>query len=73
MREDLKEGSIVMCLDEKSSRGTWPMGRVTRVIKSGDGHVRSAMIKTQNGEYHRPISKLCLLLEDDINIHDELT
>ena len=66
LRQNLTPGSIVLSLDEKTPRGTWPMGRVLKVFKSADGNVRKALIKTERGEYLRPISKLCLLLEDEI-------
>ena len=64
-RHNLKEGDIVLLLDEKSDRGTWPMGRVTAVITSEDGHVRQARVKTLTGEYTRPISKMCRILEGE--------
>ena len=65
LREDLKVGSVVLSLDEKLPRGTWPLGRVMEIKRSSDGRVRSAVIKTEQGVYHRPISKMCLLLESD--------
>ncbi|KAK4037762.1 hypothetical protein OUZ56_029791 [Daphnia magna] len=47
-----------------SPRGHWPIGRVTRVIPSPDGVVRSVYVKTPTGEYYHPVSKLCLLESD---------
>ena len=67
LRQDLKEGDIVLTLDEKTPRGTWPMGKVIEVMRNSDGHVRSALVKTEQGLYYRPISKLCMLLENDIS------
>ena len=37
------------------------MGRIIKVIRGKDDHVRVAEIKTQNGIIVRPIVKLCLL------------
>ena len=39
----------------------WPLGRVTRVHRAKDGHVRSVEIKTKAGSLIRPITKLCFL------------
>ena len=66
VRQDLKENDIVLSLDEKTPRGTWPMGKVLQVFRDEDEHVRSAFVKTEKGTYHRPISKLCMLLESEI-------
>ncbi|XP_069979436.1 uncharacterized protein [Penaeus vannamei] len=62
-RRDVKKGDIVLALDERLPRGTWPLARVIEVMCDSDGHVRSAKLKTVSGEYIRPISKMCLLLE----------
>ena len=65
-RRDLKPGDVVMTLDEKLPRGTWPLGRVMEVIKSSDGQVRSVKVKTESSVYHRPVNKLCVLLETEM-------
>ena len=62
-RRDLAEGDVVMVLDEKLPRGTWPLGRIVEVVKSTDGHVRSVKLRTENGVYHRSVNKLCVLPE----------
>nr|XP_027215199.1 uncharacterized protein LOC113808079 [Penaeus vannamei] len=66
-RRDVKKGDIVLALDERLPRGTWPLARVIEVMCDSDGHVRSAKLKTVSGEYIRPISKICLLLENEIS------
>ena len=65
-RRDLKPGDIVMILDEKLPRGTWPLGRVTEVLRSADNSVRSVKLRTENGSFHRPVNKLCVLLESEL-------
>nr|XP_027225525.1 uncharacterized protein LOC113817652 [Penaeus vannamei] len=67
-QRNLKVGDIVLSLDNKLPRGSWPLGRVLEVISDADGHVRSARLKTASGEYLRPISKMCLLLENEIDV-----
>ncbi|XP_069983718.1 uncharacterized protein [Penaeus vannamei] len=66
-QRNLKVGDIVLSLDNKLPRGSWPLGRVLEVISDADGHVRSARLKTASGEYLRPISNMCLLLENEID------
>ncbi|XP_069986261.1 uncharacterized protein [Penaeus vannamei] len=66
-RRDVKKGDIVLVLDERLPRGTWPLARVIEVMCDSDGHVRSAKLTTVNREYIQPISKMCLLLENEIN------
>ena len=43
-------------------RNRYPLGRVTNVFTSADNLVRTVEVKTQNGTYVRPISKLVLLV-----------
>ena len=64
-RRDLQIGDLVLTLDERSERGTWPMGRVLEVERDSDGRVRKAKVKTEKGVYLRPVQKLCMLLESD--------
>ena len=40
----------------------WPLARITEVHTGQDGLVRVATIKTANGTYKRPVTKLALLL-----------
>ena len=58
---NLKNGDLVLIIDENSPRGMWPLGLVTEVNVSQDGFVRSARLKTQTTELVRPISKLVYL------------
>ena len=62
---NLKVDDVVVIVDDKLPRCSWPMGRVTKVHTDELGAVREAWVKTQSGEMHRPISKLCMLLEND--------
>ena len=52
---------MVLLTDENTHRGQWPLGRVTRIHKAKDGHVRSVEVKTKAGFLVRPITKLCFL------------
>jgi hypothetical protein len=60
-KKNLAVDDVVLVVTPNSPRGHWPIGRVTRVVLSPDGVVRSVFVKTSAGEYHRPVAKLCLL------------
>ena len=60
-RTNLEVGDIVLVLDEATPRKDWLLGKVVETSKGGDGLIRSATVKTQNGVYVRPITKLFLL------------
>ena len=58
---NVREGDLVLVVDENSPRGCWPLGRVLRVLPGDDGRVRAAEVRTKSGTYIRPVVKLCLL------------
>ncbi len=68
-RRNVAVDDLVLIVDNNSPRGKWPTGRVTELIISKQGKkttpraVRSVRVKTDTGEYIRPIVKLCLLRE----------
>ena len=62
---NLTVGDIVIVIDRENSVGNWPTGRVMETFAGQDGVVRSALVRTQGSEYHRPVAKLCLLEEAD--------
>jgi hypothetical protein len=64
-QRNLQKGDIVLIVDHNAPRNSWPMGRVQEVHQDKNGLVRSAAIKTKTSTLARPVSKLCLLLEQD--------
>ena len=53
---------VVLVVDEKTPRGSWPLGRVLEVHSNRrDGFVRSLKVKTSTTVLIRPISKIVLL------------
>ncbi|XP_037787722.1 uncharacterized protein LOC119583322 [Penaeus monodon] len=62
---NISVGDVVLVVDEHVPRCSWPMGKVIDVVRGKDGRVRSVRVKTQLGEYDRPISKMCKLLEKE--------
>ncbi len=52
---------LVLELDNKYRRPQWKMALIIDTYPGNDNHVRKVRIKTANGEYDRPIHKLCLI------------
>lgn len=53
---------IVLVVDDRLPRGSWPLGRITGVRKNPrDGLVRSVTVKTKSSVLDRPITKIVLL------------
>ena len=66
VKRNLKVGDIVLVVDADSPRCSWPLGKVTEVVPDKSGVVRKAIVKTRNGEVLRPLSKMCMILENDV-------
>ncbi|XP_060577620.1 uncharacterized protein LOC132734785 [Ruditapes philippinarum] len=64
---DVVEGDLVLVADENMPRGQWPLGKVMKVIKSRDGHVRSCVVRARGSELVKPVTKLCLLEASFVN------
>lgn len=60
-------GDVVLVVDDRISRGSWPLGRIVETMPDRLGHVRRVRVKTQTNVLDRPIHKVCLLLEMDEN------
>ena len=64
-RENLSKGDMVLMIDESIPRGHWKRAIVEKTFPGPDGLVRSAQIRSNQGTYNRPITKLVLLLSAD--------
>lgn len=60
-QEPLKEGDIVLVIDEKNPRNWYPKGKVLSTTKSTNGQVRSVEVQTSDGIYTRPAVKIAKL------------
>ena len=58
-------GDIVVLQEDGLVPSKWQLARVTEVHPGRDGIVRVASVKTSNGTYKRPVTKLALLLPSD--------
>ena len=63
---NLQVGDIVLIVDESAPRCSWSMARVQEVIPDKKGFVRRAKVKTATTVLVRPVTKLCLLLEQEV-------
>ena len=53
---------IVLVVDHRVPRSSWPLGRVTTVRENrSDGRVRNVTVKTRTSVYEHPIDKIVLL------------
>ena len=59
--KNLKEGNVVLVAEPNQPRGIWPLGRIVSTHPGQDGMVRAVTVRTQYGEYKRPITKLRFL------------
>ncbi|XP_065077557.1 uncharacterized protein LOC135700826 [Ochlerotatus camptorhynchus] len=57
----IRVNDIVVIVDPKLPRNTWPKGRVIGIKQGSDGQVRSATVQTSGGIYERPTVKLAVL------------
>ena len=64
--QPMKENDLVLVMHQDKPRGLWPQGRIVKVFKGPDGQVRSVEIKTKTRVHKRPVSKLCLLEEAQV-------
>ncbi|XP_072177022.1 uncharacterized protein [Diadema setosum] len=62
---NLQVGDIVLIADETAPRCSWSMARVQEVMPDKKGSVRRAKVKTATSVLTRPVTKLCLLLEQE--------
>ena len=66
-RDNLEIDDVVLLMDEDTKRSLWKMGRVTKTYPGKDGRVRSVEVRTINGTYNRPVTKLCILVSKNEN------
>ncbi|XP_076029146.1 uncharacterized protein LOC143017993 [Oratosquilla oratoria] len=65
INRDLKEGDVVLMVENNTPRSHWLLAKVVRSIESKDGLIIQVEEARGKRLYKRPISKLILLLEGD--------
>ena len=56
--ETLKEGDLVLLIEDSDKRGYYNLGWVTETIGRSDGVIRSAIVRRNDWVYKRPVVKL---------------
>jgi hypothetical protein len=64
-QRNLSVDDIVLVVDS-SPRNAWVLGRILEVVKDRKGFVRIVQVKTPTTVLQRPVHKLCLILEADL-------
>lgn len=65
VKRNVMPGDVVIVMDSSAPRSSWIMGRVLQTFPDRRGFVRQVRIKTKSGCLDRPITKICLLQEED--------
>ena len=58
-------GELVLIEEDSLKRNLWPLARISKVMPSTDGVVRVVEVRTKNGTYTRPSTKLFKLEDHD--------
>ena len=60
-KENVKLGQLVLIKSENFPPAQWALGRISELIPSKDGFIRSVVIRTQTGQLRRPVQKICII------------
>lgn len=71
--ESYKLGQLVIIKEENLPPAQWLLGRITELIKSEDGLVRSVELKTytEQEKLYRPVQKICVLPVEGAEIEQD--
>lgn len=67
--DPISVGDVVAIVDANLP-GSWQLGRIIKIVPSKDGSVRQAEVKTANGVFKRPASKLAVLIREELRDKD---
>lgn len=56
--KELTVGQVVLIVDPRFPRASWPVGTVTETFPAADGRVRTAVVKVKEKTYTRPVIRL---------------
>ncbi|XP_050309035.1 uncharacterized protein LOC126745307 [Anthonomus grandis grandis] len=66
--KNLEVNDLVLLKEDGTPPLKWPLARVTEVMKGADGRVRVVKLKTTDGYYTRPITKVCPLPQENVQV-----
>lgn len=58
---NVKPNTMVLIKEDNLPPLKWLLGRIEEVVTGKDGKVRVVVVKTKNGLFKRPITKICIL------------
>ncbi len=64
---NFKVNDLVLVADDSAPRGQWPLGRVVTTYPDRHGLTRQVDVRVGAKFYKRPVAKLCLLEEGEVN------
>jgi len=59
-------GDVVILQERGMVPTEWPLGRIVEVYPGQDGMVRVVSVKTSRGIYHRPVTKIAVLIPTEL-------
>ena len=65
---NIRVGQLVLLMDEETHKKQWKLARVADVFPGRDGVVRTIEVKTKDGLYTRPATKVCVLEDDEVKM-----
>ena len=63
-KKNIKDGDIVILVDENLPRSQWHLGKIEQVYPGSDGLVRKVKVRSGQSLLDRPVSKVVLLCDD---------
>ncbi|XP_055952313.1 uncharacterized protein LOC129988184 isoform X1 [Argiope bruennichi] len=60
-KNNVKINDMVILKEENLSVCNWPLGRILEVYYGKDNKIRVVLVKTKNGVFKRPDTKICIL------------
>ena len=61
----MKEGDVVLALENNLPRGRWPLGRIKETYPGKDGHTRVVKVQCGDRTLICPIHKLVPLFQEN--------
>ena len=59
--EDVKQGDVILLVEDNAPRCNWPLGVINEVYPSSDGHIRKIQVRTVTSVLNRPVTKVVRL------------
>ena len=57
----MKQGDVILLVEDNIPRCNWPLGVINEVYPSSDGHIRKIQVRTVTSVLNRPVTKVVRL------------